>query len=190
MITQRITGAWIAFFTGCVVLNHAILGQLSIFDAIYGVVCVPLVASVFVDRQWARMAQVVAILSTGALMVVVSDYSRPFGFLIMAGGQLYVYRYGFLSRHLLFKVIAMAVAYLVLFLATSSNPGNAILWFFMAITCQGGVWLPVWDLIKENRKELEKTIATKEALLEETVEAGMILVNEIKNKEANCDCKE
>lgn len=188
MNTQRITGIWILVFTGCVVLNHAFQGQLSFFDAIYGIMCIPLVASVFVDRQWARLAQVVAIIGTGAIMIVVSDYSRPFGFLIMVVGQLYVYRYGFLKRHSLAKVVVLSVVYAGLFFATLSNFGNAVLWLFMAITCQGGVWLPVWDMIKENRKDLEQTLAKKEALLGETVEAGMVLVNEIKSKENKNGC--
>jgi len=197
-MTQRIAGAWLSIFTACVVLNHFLQANLSWYDAVYCLLLVPLVASSFVEAKVFKVFQVSIILLTGVLMLVQEDVSsRPVGMVIMAFSQMFAYTYGFLSKHQTTKLLVFGSIYLTLFVLSIGNIGNSIMWVFMCFTIHGGIWLCARELIEKarrldelERQALKQTILVNETLLRETVDAGMVLVQEIKSKESKDGCEE
>ncbi len=185
MTIQRTVGAWLSVFTSCVIVNHWIQGQLSEFDWLYLGFLLPLVMSAFFDAQVMKLFQVVVILLAGGVMVLTDDYSRPFGFIIMAFSMLFSFTYGFLATKTRTKLAAFGAVYLVLFTVGLGKVGSSVMWVFM-----GGLWLNFKHLIEKARKaeELERMamkqeLLASETLLRQTVDAGMVLIQEIKSKE-------
>lgn len=198
MTAQRITGAWLAVFTVCVVANHLLQGQLSLFDAVYGVFVIPLAASSFWEGRALKLFQVGVIFLAGILMVSLPDYSsRGVGMVIMAFAQMYAYTYGFLANHGRAKLAASAAVYLGIFTLTQENLSTGIMWLLLCFTVHGGIWVCARELIEKARRldELEKqhlkqTLVASETLLRATIQDGMVLVKEIKCEDDADGCEE
>ncbi len=197
MTTQRMTGAWLSFFTSCVVVNHFLQSQVSWFDIVYAGFLAPLVASAFIESKALKIFQVAVIFIAGAVIVSMDQPSQPAGFVIMAFAPMYSYTYGLLSKHIWIKSAAFLLAYAILFLFSLKNPLTAAMWLMMCFTIHAGIWVNVRHLVDKARRadeivkrNLEQDLVTSEALLEETVKAGMVLVNELKSKDAENGCKE
>lgn len=196
MTVQRMTGAWLSPFTSCVVLNHYIQNQLSIFDVVYGAFLIPLVLSAFIESRPLKIFQVVILLVAGAFIVSMDPPSRAIGFVIMFFAPMYAHTYGFMDKHLPAKIAGFVSVYIILFAFSLTDILGAIMWLWMCITIHGAYWLNVQDSIRKNRRadeiikrNLEQELGTTEALLKETVSAGMILVDEIKSKEEKHGCE-
>jgi hypothetical protein len=174
------------------VLNHAAQGQLSWFDAAYSVFVVPLGLSAVFESRVLKWAQVGIIFATGVLISVLSQETLAIGFVLMAFAQMFAYTYGFFSGNVAIKVGIVSVVYAVLFVISLQNVASAIMWTMMSITIHGGIWINVRHLVERARKadelekmHLEQDLMKSQALLEEAVSAGVVLVEEIKHKEAD-----
>lgn len=191
------TGAWLSFFTSCVVFNHVIQSSVTFFDLICVVAFAPLLISSFVESNLLKWFQVAVILISGSAIVAIDPPSQPAGFVIMAFAPMFTNTYGLLEKHLTIKLTILAAVYLALFAISLQNPVSAIMWLMMCITINAGIWVNVSHLIEKARRldeiamrTLEQNLVTNEALLEETVKAGMVLVKEIKSKDVHHGCEE
>ena len=192
MTAQRITGTWLFIFTVCVVLNHVLQSSLSWFDAVYSVFGVPLGLSAIFESRALKVAQVAIIFATGALISILSQETMPIGFVLMAFAQMYAYTYGFLATNLLVKMVVFSAVYGVVFAVSLQNGASALMWVLMSVTIHGAIWINVRHLVERARKadeleriQLEHDLVTSQTLLEEAVSAGVVLVEEIKHKEAD-----
>lgn len=195
MSAQRITGVWLFLFTVCVVLNHALQSELSWFDVLYAVFGVPLGLSAILESKALKVIQVAIIFVTGVILVIMTEEGRPVGFVIMAFAQMYAYTYGFLATKIGVKVAGILAVYFVLFLMSLQNVASAIMWVLMCLTIHGGIWINVRHLVERSRKadeleriHLEQDLATSQKLLKETVDAGMVLVSEIREEGRRDGC--
>lgn len=192
------TGGWLSIFTACVILNHLFQGALSWFDAVYGVFLIPLAASFFWESKALKLFQVGVILLSGIIMLLPRDEtSRTVGMVIMSFSMMFAYTYGFLATRPVVKLLVFGAVYIGLFVSSLENIGNGTMWVFMAFTIPGAIWVCSRELIEKARRldELEKShlkqdLIASETLLRETVDAGMVLVKEIKGKDAKDGCEE
>lgn len=194
--TQRLTGGWLFFFTSCVVVNHFIQGNVSPFDLIYAAFLVPLGASAVIESKAMKVLQVSVILLTGSIMVVLGEPNTALGFVIMAAAPLYSNTYGFLVRHTKIKIAALTLLYLGILFISFQNWLTSAMWIMMCITINGGVWINVRHMIERARKadelekrQLEQDLKNSQNLLHKAVSAGVVLVEEIKHKEAEHGCE-
>jgi len=168
-------------FISCVTLNHLIRGQMSWFDVLYGGFSVPLLWSCFVDRAWLKVFHVCLFLITGGLLVYLSEYSRPIGFVIMAFAEIYAYTYGLLKKAMKTKLAIFASAYFFIFsIALDQDPQSGFMWVFMCGMIHFALWVNAKDLIEKAKKadELEKKFLTES--LTQSLRAGLILAGEHK----------
>lgn len=191
------TGAWLSFFNSCVVINHVLQSTLTYFDVIYIIFLIPLILSAIFESRYLKIFQVAIILLSGSVIAAIDQPSQPAGFVIMAFAPMFANTYGLLEKHFFIKMVGLGAVYLVIFILSLSNPVSALMWLMMCITINAGIWVNVSHLIEKARKadeivnrNLQQKIATNEAILEEAVTAAMVLVKEIKSKEAEHECKE
>lgn len=198
MTVQRQTGLIITIFTSAVVLNHLVHGELSAYDLIYSALIPFLAMTAIFESVASKLFHVVILASVGALMVYVGGDSIYLGVVIMAVTYLRAFTYGFLNTWARTKVVTMSAIFgLIIFFSTGFDPVRTALWMMMGSVILWFFWSDLRVLVAKARvadeaekKNLEQRLVNSEALLEETVEAGMVLVKEIKSKDAEHECKE
>lgn len=196
MTTQRQTGLFLTLFTSAVVFNHWVHAELTIYDAIYAIMIAPLAITGFLESAWCKGIQVLVIAWVGIMMVYAGEESIYLGVVIMVAACLFSYTYGFLETWPRVKMSALAGVFVVtVLIATDLDPLRAGTWIMMGVGVLWVFWLNAKHLIEKDRKaseiiqmDLKRRAAMSEALLEETVKAGMVLVEEIKNKDAENGC--
>lgn len=117
--------------------------------------------------------------------------SAYIGLVILSVAFLQAYTYGFFKTKGPLKMILWGISYLCLFIFTSSNDFiEALLWLLICIATQAMFYINAMDLIEKAKRadELEK-LFLKESL-KDSLEAGLVLSNEIKTKGTENGCQE
>lgn len=199
MSTQRLIGTVLSLFTTAVVLAHAVRGMLSEYDLFYAVILIGLVASAVVESKALKGFQVLILFLTGLVIVGSGDEGKYIGLVMMTFAYMQAYTYGAFHKHGRIKTVLWVVGFyaILIFVPGTFTSGDLIrglLWLAMCMAVQFLLWVNARDLIEKARKldELERVILEQrliasESILKETVDAGMVLVREIKSKENGCE---
>lgn len=169
---------------------------MTIYDAIYAVMAIPLAVTAGPESAWLKVVQVAIVTWVGVMMVYAGEESIYLGVVIMVASALLSYTYGFLETWARVKASAFSGVFIItVFMATDFDILRALTWIMMGL----GVLLFFWSIAKEGMEkvkkageiiqmELKRRAEKSEALLEETVKAGMVLVDEIKSKDVEHGC--
>ena len=191
MTTQRQAGIFLSVFSAVVVINHWVHSELSMYDLVYSILASPLILTIIFESIAYKWFQVFIISFVGVLMVYAGGDSIYLGVVIMAMAYLFAYTYGFLETYARAKSLVMVAVFTVtVFLATGLDPLRTLTWMMMCAVVLWAFWINAKHLVGKAKKaeelakkSLEQSLAMSEALLEETVKAGMVLVDEIKSKD-------
>lgn len=197
---QKAVGVFLTAFAFLVCFNTAVVSEhrhLLFFTVpLTGI----LLCTAIFENALMKGIQVVLIAATGAISSFMTDGSPYIGMTVLAVAIVHAFTFGFFDTFPRAKAFAIGISLFVLFYASTPNEVklfSATLRLMMCTAIFGVFFFSVKTLVEKARRldeiekhELEQKIATSEALLQETVQAGMVLVNEIKSKDAQDGCKE
>lgn len=196
MTIQRQTGLFLSIFTSAVVFNHWAHGELTSYDIVYGIIIPLLGFTAIFESTASKLIQVFIMALVGALMVYAGGDSIYLGVVIMAVTALRAFTYGFLISRAMAKIVSMGSVFsMIIIVSTGFDLLRAAVWVMMGGAILWHIWTDLSILVEKakqadeaDKRRLEQKLETSEALLEETVKAGMVLVDEIKSKEIGNGC--
>lgn len=179
MTAQRLTGIVCTSLTALVIVQYSLMGLFDAFTWFCVGVLFVFVASIVWEHVGLKLFQVSTLFTIGAVLQFHGESSAYFGLGIIAITCYHCFGYGFLDTKPVMKASLGAV---ILVFLLSATPYGSIRTTIMrsaaAATMVLMAWIPGW--------EREKVVR---ALLKKTVIAGVVLVEEIKNKETIDECK-
>lgn len=181
--TRKIIGIGLALFLFCVSIVHFIGGNWKYDDSLYvGLALISLLTS-FLNYRFSYYTQI-GIMLFGALFVgVTSDNSRYISILIISFSYIGAVSYGFFTKHHFIANVAWYSVVTSIFLVSCDfDILETIKWALLVSFCHIAQWAFMRNIVQRARLA---DILEKEKLrhaLVETVEAGMILSEEIKTR--------
>jgi hypothetical protein len=170
------------------VSGHVARGSQGIYDIFYTGLFVLFLSSIFIESNILKGLQTACVLSAGTLMML--DHSSAYvGLVILSTAFMSAYIYGFFRVHGQVKITLWAVFYLLMFIFTSSGDIiEACLWLAICTAIQAVNYIFAMDLITKAKRADELELLFLKHNLEQSIEAGLILSNEL-NKGPQNGCK-
>jgi hypothetical protein len=116
----------------------------------------------------------------GSYISIVDDNSKYIGILILSFAYMMMYTYGFFEKEKVHKnVFWFTCVFFSFCLSCHFNIIEAGKWVFLCFTVNIAFFIVIRDLVKKARRsdELEKVLL--KSYLEDSIEAGLILSNEL-----------
>lgn len=179
MTAQRLTGIVCASFTSLVVAQYSLMGIFDEFTWFCVGVLFVFVASIVWENVGLKLFQISTLFIIGAVLQFHGESSAYFGLGIIAITCYHCFGYGFVDTRPVAKGVLGGIVLIVLLSVTpygsirTTIMRSAAATTMVVLACIAG-----W--------ERERVI---KALLKKTIIAGVVLVEEIKNKETIDECK-
>lgn len=185
METQRYIGGILGGFSAIVLFSWLLEGRFEGFVVYLAIITAVLIATALVDHWIASLLQVVMIACAGAITVFYG--STQITIIIFSCSYVLAYTYGFLDKLFWTKTIVYVISIFSIYTIGGQSWRNSILLICFCLALTWVQYLVVKHFVDKAKafdalelKVLQKEIIEKKHLLEVTVQAGMILVKEIK----------
>ena len=185
METQRYIGGILGGFSAIVLFSWLLEGRFEGFVVYLAVITAVLIMTALVDHWIASLLQVVMIACAGAITVFFG--STQITIIIFSCSYILAYTYGFLDKFFWSKTIIYVIPIFSIYTIGGQSWRNSILLICFCLALTWVQYLVVKHFVEKAKafdalelKILQKEIVEKKHLLEVTVQAGMILVKEIK----------
>lgn len=173
------TGIVCASLTTLVIVQYSLMGIFDVFTWFCVGVLAVFLASIIWENVGLKLFQVSTLFLIGAVLQFHGESSAYFGLGIIAITCYHCFGYGFLDTRPVIKgVFGGVVLVTLLSLTPYGSIRTTIMRSAAATTMVLMAWIPGW--------ERERVI---KALLKKTINAGVVLVEEIKNKESADECE-
>jgi hypothetical protein len=185
METQRYIGGILGGFSAIVLFSWLLEGKFEGFVVYLAIITAVLIATALVDDWFMALLQIAMIAMAGVITVLFG--STQITIIIFSCSYILAYTYGFLDRAFWTKTIIYVISIFSIYTIGGQTWRNSILLICFCLALTWVQYLVVKHFVDKAKafdalemKVLQKEIIEKKHLLEVTVQAGMILVKEIK----------